>query len=1787
MTFGLMQEMVNAVGSPGAGATITPTAATGVTNTLDGAVRAGVLNAGEGPQAANPAARALDTMGAMGDTLAAAMAQGEDPMELAAETLTMRVQRADLADPESSAYAAPLLSGQASVVLPSSLGAAVGAGSEGITIKLLTSTLDPHLNLTAANGSSAPHLRRALAVAAGAEAAATVTTVSLQRADGSEVAVSGLEEAITFDLPMGEEGANASSASASSAEAAQATSVQCAFWDPSSEQYRGEGCASMPVPAPVGVELYWRTLNGTEVAGDLRRMWAVDPVGSRWFLEGCEESFEAVFPEYLGADAGYRKYVGEGCVAADPENNASCWWQWESQAFLGAGCARGTHVHCLCTHLTDFKAVMAETIRPPPPGATISTSDMQSMTASDVADSVVLLGVVAGIMVAAVVLAIVSNHQQSKAKFAVFRALMCHKGTDALWFRPVGGLWTWSLTVQPSALPPGPPLPTPPGRDLHRPQSRATSDASRCMRGLGACHACAARSRHRPPHSSAADAEGRHLRDASAASPAACASAGPANLAKGRAPPLPALRALPGVQRGGARGGRGRVQEEELYGGGCRLMPALQEEDAKRSTLPIVRKLALRKEGLLKFQSRCTLPVRMSDRRAPDQSRHSSPGKSQSDPHDGHHGVRPTSTRPPAASPRVPELLHERSSFGNGGQSEQQGTSDGSDGSSHACASLVIVEEYDEDVHATSTPFPDAGGGNMMEPMEGPLSFGNGRRRGGRRGHHPRADEIENISLASISLGGHMDEFRGGVHPAPEHFAAARPLVHSSGSLVNTGGDFPDLLPNTRHTALPGDNEWDGDMIINMLLPPEETAPTAGGVAEATEGSGNLQDLWAEKDAPDQLTTLMDQPDLLMDAGALGRCGMLAPVPATPPSAEIGPAPDTWTFKLRQQSAFRLNQSQEMLMYIQPELEQKTTTKSSGRGSRARYVVASSDSLFVMGSIKPKPPQRSRHTHVEIGTRTAMQIALVEPEFRLACEGGDDDFQGEPGGSGSGSGGAAEEGSEQAAEQEALELDSAQERWTFLHDYRRFFLQVLYKERIEDLGSSAFLCKAVGIELSQLLLCVPVDYIKDSSTHRQKVTSKMSKILQTKPPSKKLVTARKPRRELHGKKAANVKPSATPTKKIHLSSWDLSQLSTERLLGTALVHAFLLQNPFLVDKLVAEHIRPATKMPWQGTSTSKFRVYKRIFQELLAECHQSGWYHASSLFKLVFLQSDNGSFELSQDLANTLRVPPTCLGPPSREPNESVADTTALTFDLNALKEAMPPSLVARIGMAADGDQEDVERVWGTLLALELCHTLGLNWIKNPEEHPYQRTTLASDAADWLSDCGERLDLVRALPLFREKAKKAVKLWQDAHVARLEELRRGQPSTYSRSSVLAVASVSHWKVLRLQLRKAALFLALSHPLVAIYLVPPTAAFTRAERILTQANVFIVMLSVTIAAYYSRVVTCCTQLQSFVDCPDVGRFSSCLGYSSCGELHQARMDEFFPAELAEEAFSCHAFPDSSWVGKVQGALLINAVLIPLNVLLMALFSLAGVGGSRPGCLTRNVVERTAKLMNANESVILVNVVVVAYALVYESALFVKMTALLFMSAFSVMFKPVARVAAALKYVMRWVYTFVVACSESFWKRVSASHHPWARLLAPGEPASPFQDPIDKYGIEIEGMLSKGSDLLAYIFLTTMWGMSIWILLTYGVLIREIMGAEEERKLILTWFECLLLEQFGLTAVRLVIVRTIGKTIHSSINRFVAGGNAVSTMEWYESYITGNLILQYMPQDGDTFFGGTAI
>jgi hypothetical protein len=61
--------------------------------------------------------------------------------------------------------------------------------------------------------------------------------------------------------------------------------------------------------------------------------WGSDALG---LLEGCEETFAAFFEEYDGADAGLRKFVGEGCELSRANNTALCWWDWRRQSFTGA-----------------------------------------------------------------------------------------------------------------------------------------------------------------------------------------------------------------------------------------------------------------------------------------------------------------------------------------------------------------------------------------------------------------------------------------------------------------------------------------------------------------------------------------------------------------------------------------------------------------------------------------------------------------------------------------------------------------------------------------------------------------------------------------------------------------------------------------------------------------------------------------------------------------------------------------------------------------------------------------------------------------------------------------------------------------------------------------------------------------------------------------------------------------------------------------------------------------------------------------------------------------------------------------------------------------------------------------------------------------------------------------------------------------------------------------------------------------------------------------------------------
>ncbi|KAK3265299.1 hypothetical protein CYMTET_26006 [Cymbomonas tetramitiformis] len=1412
--YAILEGVVASAASADYDAALTPLTTSEVGHALSGLVTAGVLSAL--PSAApNPASRGLHTLRGMAATLAMNMVNGEDPTTMASDVLTMRVQQEDLGDPASRAFGAPLDTpgGLSSVSFPESLGSAIGSGST--TITLLTSAVDPHLNLTG-NDTAAAALRRSLLEASlsgpvGEEVSVSsvVTSIGLSKGEGGdEIAVRGLEEGITFTLPL----------DATAGGGNWSASVQCAFYDEAAGQYSGAGCASLPAPAPPGVALTWRSLNvslhGTGEWGnlDLQRMWAVDAASSGWFLSGCEESFEAAHAEYLGTDAGLRKYLGEGCVAADPGNNVSCWWEWQSQAFFGPGCEAGTHVHCLCTHLTDFKATRQTEAGALeiPRGSALSTSDMTALSTDDLAESTTLLAVLAGLMLGAVLLAWLSNLVHEMEKKSILRNLMKHHGTDALWFKQVGDTWTWSL------------------------------------------------------------AEEEELQD------------------------IAGYNAI--------------LQPHSRRAQSLALQP--DEEEAPKRLFP------------------------------------------------------PASTIMKTLSAKI--------------------TAPGSPSTRHLQEASM--------------------GGSEGDPRE----------------QWPVADHSMSLHTHNLIL------------PiwVPQVDVAAGQTSQASHSL----SDFTSLSLGVSQLA-------------------GQPTRSAGGLGKEPRASQRVEPAWRAR-------SHRLEP-LAQDSARQVRSGQL---------------PATLEMEARAPSV------------SQPVVEAFTMPPQTMPGG--------------LEDPRCSSPLESEASPTRPLLGGKLSDALASPEVARK------------------------------------QLQRVAQRLKVL------VRAVVSKEKLKDFSTSEELCAVLGVNFTKLMLCLPVAHMKKRArAAQQKRASQL--FLGT-------IGAGKSGKVLPGQAAVE----AAPQNKWKFKKKKLRNLlSLERMLGTALVHAFMDINQLLTDTLQQTHIASACNLPWSTPPGRDFGWFTEVFKELITACQGGRWYHYSQLFQMVFLQERDAGFRPTQALANVLRVG--C-------PSSSLADSPMVDFEVEGLHRSLPKEVERQLDT---DDEAEVMSVWATALALELYEGLPFSWAMDPQCKPTERVSLGDTI---LRNLQERPSVGKTmLPTLRAVAARQVAQWQEAHLGSLAALRQRAESDkwklqgtagISREGLLA--RIGKWTY------GSALFILTSHPLVAIYRVKSTEAFSRAERLFVQINVFIVMLSCTMAFYYSRTVTCCVDLQSFVGCPGPSRSSACLGYPTCRDLLTSARSVEFPEELAAADFTCTAFPQNTWTDRIWMALCINAVVIPINVLLMALFLNSGSSGI-PGHAGYKVSKAMEQLVGPKRGAVLMSLFTFLYAIFFDFKMLTKAMAMAFMAFFSMLFKPVATVSKYVKPMVRslisllaWPSTLWSAACRALWaatwRMVPMAARKRIERMTPRN--SPFIDPLVKHDIQIQGMIDNIVDKIAYCLLAVFWGMTVWILLTYGMLIRQTMGAEAERELIKTWGMVLLSEQFGLGALKLMLARSAGLFVNQQYGQLVAGKDANDILQW---------------------------
>ncbi|KAK3241105.1 hypothetical protein CYMTET_49101, partial [Cymbomonas tetramitiformis] len=1473
--FDILGGIVAEAENPASDAIISTDTSNALGNGLSSLVMAGVVNPALDPAAPNPAARGLSTLSAMAGTLSAGMVDGEDAAMMASDVLTMRTQQEDLTDPNSRAFAAPLDTpgGLSSVSFPASLGEELArrrrrylmSDTVGSTaINLFTSTVDPHANLTA-DANATRGLRRALLQALdeavendapeAASVSAVVTSIGLS-AGGVEVAVSGLEMGITFTLPVdkggGSEGGGNRSAPA-----------QCAYYDEAKATYSREGCVALPAPAPPEVLLQWRTLNVSKVDGRLERMWEVDSASSSsWFLSGCEESFDAVYPEYIGTDAGMRKYLGEGCVAADPENNASCWWQWESQAFVGAGCEWGSHVHCLCTHLTDFKATQDQELgsAEPPKGSFISAEDMAALSPSDLVKSALLLGILVGLMGGCFLLAQLSNYLHMTEKEGVFRQLLRHYGSDRLWFQYAGGnVWTWSLTLEETY-------------------------------GTGA--------------TLAVENSGNHPGTTQLDKPGAAGI------------PEPGEEAWTGQDVGlGAyhldSADKGMICGKTLAGVGI----ATSSLDA-RSTL-----------------------------------------EATSDP------LGSCRSQPVTEAHQIRKLMDDD------------------------------AEEREDlhEMHRSKLPkrehsVAESGPRGVKQPPKSFLKPSKLQRH--QQGHH--ASDVDALGLASLIA----------------HVSQQRLVHHKIPRMAIDTGDGKSKIQKNKSKYLP-------------------------------------------------------QLDLgLAESQSLRRTPLL-----TPPSLDLD------------------------AIHNPPHGDERAENH--------------------------QPPSNHRNKFQIVGK----QIILVQR-----------------------------------------------------------ILQAVHRE---DLTASSELCRVMGLDFTGLMLAMPVAMLKKQA--EESSTLKGAHI-------RTMLDSTKMKGRKGGKEqaieagdagaggpiipASSIKPSY-PSRTYTKGA--TSVLSFERLMGTSLVHAYLSLHSVLVEELQLKHLDPASSLRWSCPEGKDFNWFNLMFQELLALGKKPGWYLRAQLFNLVFLRDKSGGYQLSQELADTLRA---------GVPRDSLEGTPNPMFDLEELHRTLPAALSSACKM--EGGEEEAQHVWATMLALALYDHLPFKWTMNPEAPPRDRITLGAVLEEWL----EGHAVSSTIATLRGQAADRVVEWQDAHVAGLTELReRLEPS----GAGLSKQKAPLWERTLKWVTGSLFFIVSSHPLVAIYLVKPMEAFSRAERLIVQVNVFVVMLSCCMAFYYSKAITTCVDFQSYVGCPNPNADApDCFGLTMCMDIMIMKKDEMYPEEVRSGVFVFMGFPQNTWMGRIWTVLIINAVLIPVNVFLMALFSLSGASAAAPGHFGMDVAAKTSQLMGPNRGAALTNLFMVLYAVFFDIKILTKAMAMLFMAIFAMLFKPVGLVTKWIKPVLRqfvFVSRWLSKCREYLWsKGVSFDISVRSCWAFGGERKhqikSPYQDPVHKHQIRVEGMMGETADKVAYSCLALFWGMTIWVLLTLGMQIRLIMGPDAETDLVKAWAMTLLFEQFGIKALKLLMVRSTGRSIAKQYDKMMTGKELFDIIEWYEGYIM-NFPLSYFPveQDADAFFGNS--
>ncbi|KAK3272664.1 hypothetical protein CYMTET_19055 [Cymbomonas tetramitiformis] len=734
----------------------------------------------------------------------------------------------------------------------------------------------------------------------------------------------------------------------------------------------------------------------------------------------------------------------------------------------------------------------------------------------------------------------------------------------------------------------------------------------------------------------------------------------------------------------------------------------------------------------------------------------------------------------------------------------------------------------------------------------------------------------------------------------------------------------------------------------------------------------------------------------------------------------------------------------------------------------------------------------------------------------------------------------------------------------FVHMWRDF----------QDLHSSKSLCQLIGENMTNMSVALPVDALREMAFLHKCGGNRLKMQLK-----KSLLMLKEQHVMTHEEKVDRVKElfgagmggggAGKQWSAGKGGAEDSLELPLERMLGTALVLAYIGVSRVVSPIQVETQITRAAQVKWELPTERPFVWYVDLFKVMLVSNRKMhGWYNRSVLWNLVLLQKSDGSYELTPALA-------TALGAGDISP-ESLRLEASPDVDIFKLKESMPSLLMQALQGVKLRDTR--LKVWATVCALECYKELPFGWVLNPGDIPSKQLTLGQLTEGYLlKQCEEFPQLAELLPGIRERAKQHVAFWKDHKLEAIKALR--QESIDNQAASEAELSIMEQRMLRVKQNWDLLLGAMNkHPWACIYSVPSSAAFTRSQRILVEANKLLVMLFISMLLMYNRGNNCCASYKEWLGCEGATAATECHGKTTCSELYQVRDDRSFDAEVYERAsetgqhpenFECRDFPDPNIITHKFYSILISVtIMTTISMLLVVMFS---IGGNKP--VPTHWTKKTKKKEKANEKrsgiYWLLSNGIFLLSLLSTRGDYVGRLLVRYFVHFSQFAErlgyTVARALHLLYERMKKIRTSIWFINEVLIKRRDpaavlealevAEEKERERKRVSSHAATTFEvarTEMDSFSVQ-----------LAYVIIALVWALTIWFLLTFSKLIRDSMGDGVDTLMILNWLESVATDVILIHAMRALVIHVLLHKLREK--KLIMQSKDTIVLEWYEDYI----------------------